>query len=190
MLSGAGQGRSPYSISQEGHLGSRGDATRCLLSGCCHWPELWALLGSEHSSACTYFRDSETKLRAGWGWPLENPLSLSILRSKKTRGLSSAWGSARLLSRTLRELGPSSWRSLDSLLLSSSSREDCNTEKPTGQGSGGRGCMLAMRACARDEPVCACLHGVNVGTRVSWCGRRHRHAHEGGQGVGKREVYV
>lgn len=63
---------------------------------------------------------------------MENPLSLSILRSKKTRGLSSAWGSARLSFRTLRELGPSSWRSLDLLLLSSSSREDCNTEKPIG----------------------------------------------------------
>lgn len=51
-------------------------------------------------------------------------VSLSILRSKKTRGLSSTRGSARLSSDALRKLGPSSWRPLDSLLLSSSSWED------------------------------------------------------------------
>lgn len=88
-------------------------------------------------SACTYPGDLGTEQERVGGWPPENPLSLSILRSKKTRGLSSTRELERPSSRTARELGPSSWRSLDSLLLSASSRESCNTEEINRSGAVG-----------------------------------------------------
>lgn len=101
--------------------------------------------GLTDGSACTYPGDLGTEQERVGGWPPENPLSLSILRSKKTRGLSSTRELEGLSSRTPRELGPSSWRSLDSLLLSASSRESCNTEETNRSGGyGGREQAAAM----------------------------------------------
>lgn len=101
--------------------------------GCHGLPELRAA-GTLWVSLPALFLGTERLRQKEVAQLMENPLSLSILRSKNTRGLSSAWGSARLSLDAFRKLGPSSWRPLDSLPLSSSSWEDCNTKKPTGQG--------------------------------------------------------
>lgn len=136
MFSGAGQGSCPYSDNQVVYLGVPGEMqfSVCLSSSPPPPFQVWSLArGQGFPGPCRWLClplswGLREQARKGQGWSLENPLSLSILRSKKTRGLSSDQRSVELSSRALRELGPSSCRSLDSLLLSSGSRKDCNTE--------------------------------------------------------------
>ena len=138
MFPGAGQGSS-HSDNQGVHLGVPGEMqfSVCLSVSLPllppprqvrSLPRGWGFPGPCRWLCLPFSWGLRDQAREGWGWSSENPLSLSILRSKKTRGLSSDQRSVKLSSRALRESGPSSCRSLDSLLLSSGSRKDCNTE--------------------------------------------------------------